>query len=270
MTEIPAARLADAARALMLAGRWAQATELLSAASATDNGERSILAVTAAEVAVDQDFWTRTDGGSSALDLASAVGASVTGASVTGAGHDLEFLRLKHDYNAVLFAGFGGGERDPLVIAELAERATRLRDAAPSGSQRAWAAFYVGLIADVLSTDAPGDGGPAARAAYSQAHAVGAEAGDDLVVSYALRHLGYLDAQAGSVDAAKEQLSQSLELRQRLGCVPHSLAQQLALAELAHESGDVPWAQAVAGQVHAWASALPGDPWLVPASAEFL
>jgi tetratricopeptide (TPR) repeat protein len=221
MTEIPASCLAEAARALMLAGRWLEATELLRAATATDEGERSVLAEAVAEVAVEQDFWIRTDIGSRALDHAFAV---------RGSSHELEFLQLKHDYN-----------------------------------QRAWAAFYAGLIADVLSDDES-----AGRAAYSQALADGTEAGDDLVVSYALRHLGDLDARAGSVDAAREQLAQSLEVRQRLGCVPHALAQQLALAELAHDSGDVSWAQTVAGQVHAWALALPGDPWLVPASAELL
>jgi tetratricopeptide (TPR) repeat protein len=256
MTEIPASCLAEAARALMLAGRWLEATELLRAAAATDEGERSVLAEAAAEVAIEQDFWIRTDIGSRALDHAFAV---------KGSSHELEFLQLKHDYNAVLFAGFGGGERDPLAIAELKETASWLRDAAPTVSQRAWAAFYAGLIADVL-----GDDESAGRAAYSQALADGTEAGDDLVVSYALRHLGDLDARAGSVDAAREQLAQSLEVRQRLGCVPHALAQQLALAELAHDSGDVSWAQTVAGQVHAWALALPGDPWLVPASAELL
>src|ERR1700677_1372505 len=208
MADIPAPKLAAAARALMLAGRWAQATDLLAAATPADDAERSALAVAAAEVAVDQDFWIRTAAGSRVLDQAPA----------SAAGHDLDFLRLKHDYNAELFRGWhpGGAPRDAAAVAELGARAARLRDGAPSAGQRAWAAFYVGLIADVLCEDAE-----AGRAAYEQAH------GD-------------------AIEAGREQLTQSLELRQRAGCVPHVLAQLLALAEL---SDDKAWVQTVAGLV---------------------
>ena len=45
MAEIPASRLADAARALMLAGRWAQAAGLLAAAVPAGDAERAVLAV---------------------------------------------------------------------------------------------------------------------------------------------------------------------------------------------------------------------------------
>src|ERR1700677_3285323 len=254
MADIPAPKLAAAARALMLAGRWAQATDLLAAATPADDAERSALAVAAAEVAVDQDFWIRTAAGSRVLDQAPA----------SAAGHDLDFLRLKHDYNAELFRGWhpGGAPRDAAAVAELGARAARLRDGAPSAGQRAWAAFYVGLIADVLCEDAE-----AGRAAYERSHADAIEAGDDLAVSYALRHLGYLDAQAGSVEAGREQLTQSLELRQRAGCVPHVLAQLLALAEL---SDDKAWVQTVAGLVQVWARGLDGSPWLADAAAELL
>jgi hypothetical protein len=254
MADILADHLAAAARALMLAGRWAQATDLLAAAAPTDEAERSVLAVTAAEVAVDQDFWIRTSGGSRALDHASAIVAS----------RELEFIRLKHDYNAELFRSWqpDAAPPDPAVIAELGTRAARLRDIAPSADERAWAAFYVGLIADVLRGDPS-----ASREAYTQARTDAAVAGDNLALSYALRHLGYLDAQEGSAEAAREQLTQSLELRQRAGCVPHVLAQLLALAEL---SDDKSWVQAVAGVAQQWALGLDGSPWLTDAAAELL
>jgi len=239
----------------MLAGRWAQAADLLAAAAPAGDAERSALAVAAAEIAVDQDFWIRTACGSRALDQAAATGA---------AGHDLDFLRLKHDYNAELFRGWqpGAAPRDQAYVAGLGARAAALRDSAPSAGQRAWAAFYVGLVADVLCDDAE-----AGRAAYEQAHADAVEAGDDLAVSYALRHLGYLDAQAGSVEAGRLRLTRSLELRQRAGCVPHVLAQLLAQAEL---SDDKAWVRTVAELVHAWARGLDGSPWLADAAAELL
>jgi len=254
MADIPAPQLAAAARALMLAGRWAQATDLLAAVAPADGAERSALAVIAAEVAVDQDFWIRTACGSRALDHATSAVA----------GHDLDFLRLKHDYNAELFRGWqpDAAPRDPATVAGLADRAARLRDSAPSPGQRAWAAFYVGLVADVL-----GDDTAAARAAYEQARADAIEAGDELALSYALRHLGYLDAQAGAVEAGRQLLTQSLELRQRAGCVPHVLAQLLALAEFCDDKA---WVQTVAGLVQGWASGLDGSPWLADAAAELL
>jgi hypothetical protein len=254
MADIPALQLAAAARALMLAGRWAQAAGLLAAATPADDTERSALAVAAAEIAVDQDFWIRTACGARALDQATAVAA----------GHDLDFLRLKHDYNAELSRGWqpDAAPRDPAYLAELAGRAAALRDGAPSAGQRAWAAFYVGLVADVLGDDAE-----AGRAGYQQARADAVAAGDELALSYALRHLGYLDAQAGSVEAGRRQLTESLELRQRAGCVPHVLAQLLALAEF---SGDEAWIRTVAELVQGWAGGLDGSPWLADAAAELL
>jgi hypothetical protein len=261
MAEIPADSVVAAARALMLAGRWTHAAELLDCASAADDGERAVLAVAAAEVAVDQDFWNRTSYGSSSLTRASAAVADAGGAVA----FDLEFIRLKHDYAVELF-GSGAGEpswgpegRSRGVLDDLAGRAAELVRSAPDAGRRAGAAFYSGLIADNLRGDAE-----VGRASYEEALRAGEEAGDELIVSYALRHLAFAEAKSG---VARQMLERSMELRQRAGCVPHVLAQQLALAELARDSGDVAWAQAIAGQVYGWAHALDGETWLVPAAA---
>ena len=258
MTEIPAAHVTAAARALMLAGRWSQAAALLDSAVPADEGERALLAVAAAEVAVDQDFWSRTAGGSSALTRARAA-ADGAGAAVS---FDLEFVRLKHDYAIALF---GPEDRDPSVAEGLAARAAALSDGALDPVRRANAVFYAGLIAELLRADEA-----TARARYEQALRLGEEAGDELIISYALRHLGYLAAAAGDADGARGMLQRSMELRQRVGCVPHVLAQQLALAELARAGGrDAAWAEAMAGQVLTWARAF-GDTWLVPAASSIL
>jgi len=105
MAEIAAEPLAAAARDLMLAGRWAHATALLSCGAAANDAERAVLAVAEAEVAVDQDFWCRTGRGSSALARASAAVASTLEDPVLA--YDLEFLRLRHDYAAELFGPDG-------------------------------------------------------------------------------------------------------------------------------------------------------------------
>ena len=104
MAQVPATALIAAARALMLAGRWNEATLLLEGAAPADAAERAMLAVTAAEVAVDQDFWTRTSCGFSALIRASEAVAGNTGTIA----FDLEFTRLRHDYGAELFGPDGG------------------------------------------------------------------------------------------------------------------------------------------------------------------
>jgi hypothetical protein len=259
MAEIPAGRLTAAARALMLAGRWAAAADLLAAATPGE-GEQPALTLAAAEVAVDQDFWIRTNGGASAIDAAAA---ALAGAE----DFDLDFLRLRHDYDTELFARFepGAPGTDPAVAARLAERAARMQESAPDSRRRAWAAFYGGLVADLFAGDAE-----TARRRYEQARTAAEEADDDLVLSYALRHLGILAERDGDAATAREHAQRSMELRQRYGCVPHVLAQQLALAELADSDGDKAGARAVAVHVHTWAGALGPGSWLLPASAELI
>ena len=113
------------------------------------------------------------------------------------------------------------------------------------------ATFYAGLIADNLR----GDGG-AARTAFAAALSSAQEAGDDLTVSEALRHLGYHHGEAGDREQARQMWERSAELRQRAGAVPYALSQQLLLAGLARDTGDPDQARAVAGQVRRWAQAL--------------
>jgi len=258
MADTPASDLVAAARALMLAGHWPQATALLAAATPADDAERAVLAVTAAEVAVDQDFWCRTTYGATALDRASA---AIDGASSPGLAFDLSFLALRHDYDEQLFGpGPGYGDmaaapwRSPAAAEELAERAGALRERAPDPARRARAAFYAGLIDELLRGDPA-----AARLGYEEALRLGEQAGDELIVSYACRHLGSVALDDGDNDRARELLRRSMELRQRLGCVPLSLAQQLAVAE-------VDGAAAVTGAVRDWATAAFPSSWLVRAA----
>jgi hypothetical protein len=275
MATLPVTQVTAAARALMLAGRWSQATAMLDAAAPADDAERVVLAVAAAEVAVDQDFWLRTGSGSPALTRAATVAGGAGGAGAV-VSWDLDFVRLRHDYDVQLF-GSGDAEpswgpegRDLAVLDRLAARAVALRDRAPDRARQARAAFYAGLIADNLRGDAV-----AGREFFEQARLAGEDAGDDLIVSYALRHLAFGLAQSGDVAQAKLMNERSMELRQQVGCVPHVLAQQLALAELAQtlpasEGGDAAWAAAVAGLVLTWARGLEGDTWLVPAAEALL
>jgi tetratricopeptide (TPR) repeat protein len=251
MAEIAAAPLAAAARALTLAGQWAQADSLLSRAAGADDAERAVLAVAEAQVAVDRDFWCRTSRGSSALPRASA--AVAAGPADPVLAFDLELLQLRHCYGEELFGAdgsprFGPSGRDARVIDDLAARADRMRAGAPDRGRGAAATFHAGLIEDNLRGDSV-----AARSAFAAALAA---AEDDLTESEALRHLGYHLAEAGDAEQARQMWERSAELRQRIGAVPYVLSQQLALAGLARDAGDPDEARAVAGQVARWARAL--------------
>jgi hypothetical protein len=260
MAEIDVRPLTAAARALMLAGRWAQAAGLLEDVTEAGPADQAVLAVAQAEVATDSDFWCRTDLGSSALERACA---AVGGAAVAGAPHDpsldfdLELLRLKHDYAVVLFGPDGGAPRfgpqgrEAGLIDGLASRAAALRASAPDQERAAAAMFYAGLIEDNLRGD-----GEAARSAFGCALAAAEEAGDDLTVSEALRHLGYHASEAGDPGQARTMWERSAEQRQRAGAVPYVLSQQLLLAGLARDTGDPDAARTMAIEVGRWAHAL--------------
>jgi hypothetical protein len=254
MAEIAAGPLAEAARALALAGRWAQAAALLSLSAGADDAERAVLAVAEAEVAVDHDFWCRTDRGSSVLSGASAAVAAAPADAALA--FDLEFLRLRHDYAAELFGPdglprFGPDGRDFAVVEDLAGRADRLRAAAPDRGRGAAPTFYAGLIADNLRGDAA-----AARSLFAAALEAAVRAGDDLIESEALRHLGYHHGEDGEVEQARQMWERATELRQRAGAVPYVLSQQLLLAGLARDGGNADEARVLAGQVRRWARAL--------------
>jgi len=130
-------------------------------------------------------------------------------------------------------------------------RAERLRAAAPDRGRGAAATFYAGLIADNLRGD-----GAAARTAFAAALSAAEEAGDDLTVSEALRHLGYHHGEAGDTEQARQMWERSAELRERAGAVPFALSQHLLLAGLARDTGNPDQARALAGQVRRWARAL--------------
>jgi tetratricopeptide (TPR) repeat protein len=170
--------------------------------------------------------------------------------------YELEFTRLRHDYAEALFGPgsvprFGPDGRDAAVIDDLGARAERLRAAAPDRARGAAATFYAGLIADNLRGD-----GAAARTAFAAALSAAEQAGDDLTVSEALRHLGYHHGEAGDTEQARQMWERSAELREGAGAVPFALSQQLLLAGLARDTGNPDQARAVAGQVRRWARAL--------------
>ena len=254
MVEITADRLAAAARSLMHAGQWVRASDLLDSAVPADAAERAVLAVASAEVCVESDFWCGTDSAKAALSRAAEAVAGVDPGDGTLA-WDLDLQLLRHDYFAELLTPdgprFGPDGRDPVLIEDRAARARRLSDLAPDQGRMATATFWAGLVEDNLRGD-----NVAGESLFAQALAAAEEAGADLTIAEALRHLGYWTSQHGDPDLAREQWERSTRLRQRAGAVPYVLAQFLLLAGAARDSGDDARARTLAAEVRSWAHAL--------------
>lgn len=231
-----------AAEALRLAGRWDVALTLLAVAEATSDTDRLALTMAAAETEVDASFWREDVDPRAALDRAAAL------LDTAAAGHDeaalaetgwlLDYLRMRGDYNAALHA------RDVSAGVALDDWAERLRASAPDSRLAGWAAFFGGVIADNLLS------APAiAHERYTFARSAAETSGDELLESYALRHLGDHAHTAGDLDQARAAWERSTSSRERLGFVPGTVAQRLNLAELRLAEGDGPGAAALAADV---------------------
>jgi tetratricopeptide (TPR) repeat protein len=90
------------------------------------------------------------------------------------------------------------------------------------------ALFWVGTYHQVIRQD-----DEAALPALQRAHELASSAGDLLTLSYVVRHLGFVDAAAGRLAAARKLLEESVRLRRELAFMPGVAAGLLSLAELA-------------------------------------
>ncbi|WP_371403068.1 hypothetical protein OHA10_34890 [Kribbella sp. NBC_00662] len=239
MTQLAATAVVTAATRLMRAGQWPAATALLDAAEPADSGEHLALALARAEVATDQDFAQQTDHAPAAI---AAAEAAVAGGASPEQAWDFAMLKLRKDYSAVLF---GSGTDD----GDLRGRAQRLIADAPDDARRGAVAFYAGVMADNVY-EQPEE----AFAHYTTAYQLGEKAGDDLLMSYALRHLGDHAHTAGDLVLARQHWERSTELRQKVGHLLGALAQQTLLAVLLRDEGDAAGSRALATEVNRWAT----------------
>ena len=96
------------------------------------------------------------------------------------------------------------------------------------------AVFWQGCYHQVLAGD-----DTSARPLLERSARLARAAGDDLVVSYALRHLGISSHIAGDLDGAERDLQESTALRRRLGFTAGVAANLVGLAYVAVGRGDV-------------------------------
>ncbi len=122
-------------------------------------------------------------------------------------------------------------KEDPNELA-LFQRAAQLYQNLGDIRGEAESLFWVGTFHQVVRQDVD-----AALPALERAHALATRAGDTLTISYTLRHLSFADQAAGRLDAAQEQMEQSLRLRREIGFLPGVAANLLALAGFAADAG---------------------------------
>ena len=120
---------------------------------------------------------------------------------------------------------------DPREL-ELFERALELARTLGDRALEAQALFWVGLVHQVVRGDSPGS-----LRFFQDSYDFAHELGDTLTMSYAARHLGFVDLDAGRPDEARARFEESVELRRADGFLPGVAAGLLALGEVAAEAG---------------------------------
>jgi tetratricopeptide (TPR) repeat protein len=88
------------------------------------------------------------------------------------------------------------------------------------------ALFWVGTVHQVIRDD-----NDTALPLFQRSYELATTAGDKLTVSYAARHLGFVDQAAGRADAARERFEESVRLRREIGFQPGIAAGLLTLAQ---------------------------------------
>ena len=121
---------------------------------------------------------------------------------------------------------------EPAGELELFERALALRREISDASGVAESLFHVGLVHQVIR-----DENAASRPFFEESYERAKALGDDVLASYALRHVAFCDQADGDLSAAQAKHEEALELRRRAGWVPGVGAQLFALAELEAERG---------------------------------
>ncbi len=113
------------------------------------------------------------------------------------------------------------------------ERGLELRQQGGTAVQIAESLFHVGLVHDVIRREYP-----QAAVYHQQAYDLAREAGDKVMASYAIRHLGFTRWAADDKEGVAQALQESLQLRREAGFVPGIAMALVALAQLDETNGD--------------------------------
>jgi tetratricopeptide (TPR) repeat protein len=126
-------------------------------------------------------------------------------------------------------------DRDASYLAEeyyLFNRAAEIYRAIGDVRGEAESVFFVGCFHQVVR-----DNNPSALPFFARALELSTEIGDDLIRSYALRHLGISAHATGNLPDARRLLEESTELRRRLGFISGVASNLVGLAYVARAAG---------------------------------
>ncbi len=89
------------------------------------------------------------------------------------------------------------------------------------------ALFWIGCCLQVVRDDEP-----LSVPYFERSRSLAAQVDDKLTMSYAIRHLAYVEQGAGRLDAARELIWESIRLRREVGFLPGVAANLIMLAEI--------------------------------------
>lgn len=242
MTTITVSRdsVIAAVRALLRAGRFTEACELLAGNDESADDPACVLARVEAALARDWHRFATTPEA-----VLRAAEPAVARSGDARAIWTLDYLTVRRDYAAQFVAP------DPGTHHRLVRRATAVRDSAPDELSWGWAEFYLGLINDNVLGDRA-----AAPTHYHRAMTAAELHDDDMLLFETQRHLGDHAHDDGDAELARQLWESSTRHAARAGTVTGTLAQLMLLAVLARDRGDEAGAVVLAGEIERWSDAI--------------
>ncbi len=155
---------------------------------------------------------------------------------------DLAFARGKLLHARFLDSRENPDERElPLF-----ERAVELYGKLDDRAKLADALFWVGCCHQVVLADES-----AALDYFHASYDLAAELGEDLIRSFAVRHLGFAALSTGELELAQTRFAESLRLRREAGAPPAAVAAAIIpLAALAEQRGEQRLAEELFAEAH--------------------
>lgn len=105
--------------------------------------------------------------------------------------------------------------KEPEDEMDFFKRGLELRKEHGSSSQVAESVFHIGLVHDVIRQEYD-----KALPYHQEAYDLAQEAGDKMIMSYAIRHIGFTKLAAENIPEAKNAFTESLELRRSINFIP--------------------------------------------------
>ena len=218
---------------MTLVGRWDDASELLekqisSAVKRRDMKAQAALRTEQARVLVDRNAYHRRDTNSARRALEQAVVLVRQTADAKVAADLTHYLGQLHYGEAFATRNFG-------VPRVFFQEALAARDRMRDKRGLAESYFYLGL-----TYEQPGDP-DTALTNYRKSLFYAQEAEDQVLESYAHRHIGGIEEERGQLDAAERSIRRSVELRRRTGftvTLPFALIQLADFVERRRKDPD--------------------------------